>query len=219
MIGSCDYCGEYCQSATHLGYIEAAETCQGGDVGPWHGDNGLPRDACSEPHPEREPLDHGDCPVCRWGGSVGRDRLLASPARHPARPVGANPAASPAELEARLTAFIADAENSLRSTEPTDRRRVAAAFATYLGGEVPPIEFMPSPRAVADALAEVEDQRFADATGLPAWTRDRREGWSMSIPDSEWVRRLRRAVAEGLDADMSARIAGAWTSRPPSRPR
>ena len=206
MIGSCDYCGEYCQSATHLGYIEAAETCAGGHVGPWHGDNGLRRDACSEPHPEWEPLDHGDCPICRWGGSVGRDQLLSLRAPQPARPVRANPAASTAELEARLAAFIANAEASLRSTEPTDRQRVAAAFATYLGDEPPPIEFVSSPRAVADALADVEELRFADATGLPAWTRDRREGWSMSLPDSQWVRRLRRAMAEGLDADLSARL-------------
>ena len=117
----------------------------------------MPRDACSEPHPEWEWLDHGDCPICRWGASAGRERLLDLRSAQSDRPLPASPSASPAELEARLAAFIADAEGSLRSTEPADRGRVAAAFATYLGGDVPPIEFVSSPRAVADALADVDN--------------------------------------------------------------
>ena len=206
VIGSCDYCGGYCQSARHVAYIEAASTCQNGHVGPWHGDNGLPREACSEPHPDWEGLDHGDCPICRWGESAGRDNLLAMRSAKSDRPVPATGSTSPAELDARLAAFIADTERNLRSTEPTDRRRVAKAVATYLGGEVRPIEFVSSPRAVTEALAEVEAVTFANATGLPDWIRDRREGWSMSIPDSQWVRRLRRALGEGLDADATARL-------------
>ena len=135
MIGSCDYCGEYCQSIAHLEYIEAAETCQNAHVGPWHGDDGKPMATCSEGHPDEdlEPLDHDHCPICHWGESAGRNRLLAlRKTRSDRRVLSSRPSSE--ELEARLTAFIAGADRDIRSTRPTDRDRVAAAFATYLGG-------------------------------------------------------------------------------------
>ena len=183
VIGSCDYCGEYCQSAEHLEYLEAAETCQWGHVGPWHGDDGMGLGSCSENHPyeDREPLDHDelpDLPVGRLGGqepAAGASQASAGPPRPELD-------ALPEEQEARLSAFIAEADRDLRSTRPADRDRVAAAFATYLGRDVPPIDFVASPRAVDAAVGEAENALFEVATDLPEWTRDTRHGWSDVAP-------------------------------------
>ena len=50
MIGSCDWCGEYCQNADHLEWAEEDAECTNyGHMGPWHGADGRPRSDCTSP--------------------------------------------------------------------------------------------------------------------------------------------------------------------------
>lgn len=180
MIGSCDWCGRYCQNGEHAEWGEGLQSCLSqGHTGPWHRPDGRALRRCSA-HPGPGLNHRTDCPICAWTGVGGRSVLVAR----------RQPCTSPRRTSHSLR------DPGPTATERVDVADVRAVLRVYLGSEPPPVVVVGSPLVLAQRLAEIESRV------QPALERYRyeplpeRPGWSPEYPDRPWVDRALIAVQE-----------------------
>ena len=219
MIGSCDYCGEYCSSLAvtpaewfelpsgwiprsaierHQALVNRRMECAdkdgggfvvGAHVGPWHDRRGRPLDVCPNCADDTA-MDQG-----YWDSNLDHDECpvcawAAAGGGHLLRSL------SHRNAKSRLTKLRARTTGPIDHTAPADRRRVEAAFTAYVRRPVP-IRWVASPVEVVNALV----QAAPDKDGV-------RDGWSLwetltssQVPEDAVSRVLATGLARaGVDA-------------------